>query len=95
MTKKSIALLALFAAACSSGPDPVEQQKRIAELERQNSQLEAELTQAKKNVAALQRAMTRSVSDAGAEDSGGAEGAAAPQPVNPTPDNNLSGTAAQ
>lgn len=85
--KKSVVLLGLFAAACSSGAPTVEQQ-RITQLEQEKAQLEAQLKEARSNVARLQAVLGRGGfnPDAGAEPSG----PVLPQPVDPTPQNAVS-----
>lgn len=75
--------LALLVAGCSGGSDAAEHAAKIAELEQQNAQLQADLKQAKDNLAAMQRAMERGAVEAqgAVEDSGGGTAG--------QPDNNL------
>lgn len=89
LMKKCAAVLTLLAAACSSGA-PSPEQRRIAELEQENAQLQAQLKESRGNVAKLHAAIGRS-SSAEEGDAEEPAGAVAPQPVNPQPANNVGG----
>lgn len=90
LMKKNAVFLVLLAAACSSGV-PTPEQKRITELETENTQLQAQLKESRDNVAKLHAAIGHGTS----ADEGAAEepaGAVAPQPVNPQPATDLGGS---
>lgn len=91
LMKKSVAFLAVLAAACSSkGPTP--DQQRIAQLEQEKAQVETQLKEARTNITKLQAALGRSGSsdDTVEEPSGPVQ----PQPFNPTPQDAGGGQAA-